>query len=331
LDQTKLPLKEVWKECKTLKQGFEAIRKLEVRGAPLIGVFAAYCIVVAMKSFPSSKEKFFVRFIQAVSYLKTSRPTAVNLFWALDRLEDVLQKTSRKPLSAIRKAICAEADAIYNEDILLCRKMGEYGAKLVKRGDRILTHCNAGALATSGTGTAVAVIYEAYRHYKNIKVYVDETRPLLQGARLTAWELVKEKIPSTLICDNMAAYLMQRGCIDKVFVGADRIAANGDVANKIGTYSLAVNAYYHGIPFYVVAPFSTFDLSLENGQQIPIEQRKESEVRTILGKIVIAPESVAVYNPAFDVTPARFIKAIITDKGIIKPPYNKNIKKVLCC
>ena len=330
LDQTGLPLKEVWKECRSLQQGFSAIQKLEVRGAPLIGVFAAYCIVVAMNKFSSSKDRFFKQFIQAVAYLKTSRPTAVNLFWALDRLETTVQKNSDKTLAAIKKAVRSQAQAIYKEDVLLCRKMGEYGARLVKKEDRILTHCNAGALATSGDGTAVAVIYQAYKRHKDIKVYVDETRPLLQGARLTAWELMKSNVPCTLICDNMAAYLMRLGLIDKVFVGADRIAANGDAANKIGTYSVAVNAHYHNIPFYVVAPFTSFDLTLDSGEEIPIEERRPAEVRTVLSKTTIAPEKVPVFNPAFDVTPHKLIKAIVTDKGIIYPPYNRNIKKILC-
>lgn len=330
IDQTKLPFKEMWQECKTLKQGWTAIKHLCVRGAPLLGVFAAYCMVIAMKKFSSSTEEFIRDFYQAANYLKTSRPTAVNLSWALERVECILQNNKGQPAAVIKKAIVSEALAIHNEDVLLCQKMGEYGVKLVGKGDTILTHCNAGFLATSGEGTALAVIYEAHRLNKDIKVYADETRPLLQGARLTAWELMKRKIPCTLICDNMAAYLMQQGAINKIFVGADRIAANGDTANKIGTYSVAVNAYYHKIPFYIVAPFSTFDLNLKSGKNIPIEQRRQEEVRTVLNKIKIAPQNVCVYNPAFDVTPNRLIKAIVTDRGIIQPPYSKNIKRILC-
>lgn len=329
IDQTQLPQREVWRECKTLKEGYTAIKQLQVRGAPLIGVFAAYCIAVASKAFRRQREEFFGQFRAAVDYLKGSRPTAVNLFWALERVEKAVVKNKSKSLTQIKRAVLAEAQAIHKEDIGLCRKMADYGVALIRDGDRILTHCNAGALAAGGEGTAVAVIYKAHRVYKDIKVYADETRPLLQGARLTAWELVKEGVPCTLICDNMAAHLMQKRRIDKIFVGADRIAANGDTANKIGTYNLAVIAHYHKIPFYVVAPFCTFDLSLSSGDLIPIEERSGEEVKTVLGRLVIAPAQVDAYNPAFDVTPRRLITAIVTDRGIIYPPFDKNILKII--
>jgi len=225
--------------------------------------------------------------------------------------------------------VTEEARTIHKEDIQLCKRMGEYGLKLVKKGDNILTHCNTGFLATSGEGTALSVVFSAHKKYKNIHVYADESRPLLQGARLTAWELMKKKVPYTVICDDMSAYLMQQGKIDVIFVGADRIAANGDTANKIGTYNLAVNAFYHKVPFYVVAPFSTFDLGISSGKDIPIEERNHDEVRIVFGKAQITPKNAHVYNPAFDVTPAKLITAIVTDRGIIRPPYRNNIRKVI--
>ena len=329
LDQTKLPLRELWRECKSLKDGYDAIKQLRIRGAPLIGVFAAYCIVIASKTFSSKKNNFLTQVTKAINYLKASRPTAANLFWALDRLEIVIKKNRNESVSHIKKEILKETKDIHREDVILCHKMADYGVKLIKKGDRILTHCNTGFLATSGEGTALAVIYKAHKLYRDIKVYVDETRPLLQGARLTAWELSKKKIPSAVICDNMAAYFMRKGQVDKILVGADRIAANGDTANKIGTYNLAVLAYYHKIPFYVVAPFSTFDLKLKSGKFIPIEERGADEVRKIVNKVYITPRKVRTYNPAFDITPHKLITAIVSDKGIIYPPYRKNIKRVI--
>ncbi|MDP2923456.1 MAG: S-methyl-5-thioribose-1-phosphate isomerase [Candidatus Omnitrophota bacterium] len=329
LDQTELPAKEVWRECKSLQDGYRAIKRLEVRGAPLIGVFAAYCIAVTSQKLSLRKAIFSKQLKSAIAYLKTARPTAVNLFWALERLEKAVLEHKNNNPEQLKSIILNQARQIHMEDVSLCEQMARHGVRLVKNGDRILTHCNTGFLATSGEGTALAVICKAHKIYKNIKVYADETRPLLQGARLTIWELTKRKIPCTLICDNMAAYLMQKGQIDKVFVGADRIARNGDTANKIGTYNVAVIAYYHKIPFYVVAPFGTFDLKLKNGAMIPIEQRRKDEVRKVLGKVYISPKKVSVFNPAFDVTPHHLITAIISDKGIIYPPYKNNIKKVL--
>ncbi|MFH1504551.1 MAG: S-methyl-5-thioribose-1-phosphate isomerase [Candidatus Omnitrophota bacterium] len=327
IDQTKLPLKEAWCECLSLKDGFQAIKYLKVRGAPLIGVFAAYCIYIHSKNLSQTKAVFLKQLNKSISFLKTCRPTAVNLFWALNRLEKEISLNINKSAVQIKQIILKLAKEIHKEDIALCERMADYGVKLIKKSDRILTHCNAGFLATGGDGTAVAVIYKARKIYKDIKVFVDETRPLLQGARLTAWELMKNKVSCTLICDNMAAYHMQKGLIDKIFVGADRIAANGDAANKIGTYSLAVLARYHKIPFYVTAPFSTFDLSLNSGKDIPIEQRPADEVRKVVNKVYIAPKNVQVNNPAFDVTPSKLITAIVTDKGIIYPPFKENIWK----
>jgi len=331
IDQTKLPLKEVWRECKNLNQGYKAIKELQVRGAPLIGVFAAYCIAVSLKRLSSNKVVFLKQILAQLKYLRGARPTAVNLSWALQRIEKVIATNKAEKVSQIKKAIIKEAKAIHAEDVRLCENMARHGATLINKGDGVLTHCNTGFLATSGEGTALAVISKAHKIRRDIMVYGDETRPLLQGARLTAWELTKDKVPCTLISDNMAAYLMQKKKIDKIFVGADRIAANGDAANKIGTYSLAVLAKYHKIPFYVVAPFSTFDLRVSSGKGIPIEQRKPDEVRIILGKLRIAPAKMKVFNPAFDVTPNELITAIVSDKGIIKAPYTKNIKNILSC
>tara|TARA_B100000315_G_C14574017_1_gene587032 strand:+ start:1783 stop:2820 length:1038 start_codon:yes stop_codon:yes gene_type:complete len=329
LDQTKLPLREIWRECKNLEDGFKAIKQLRVRGAPLIGVFAAYCTCINLKKLPRKKEDFLKALGKDIKHLKSCRPTAINLAWALKRLEVCVLKNEKSSVLVIKKKLFKEAKLIHKEDIGLCKKMAEVGVKLIKKGDRILTHCNTGFLATSGEGTALAVIFKAKKKYKDIYVYADETRPLLQGSRLTAWELMKKNVPSSVISDSTAAFLMQKGKIDKVFLGADRIAANGDTANKIGTYSVAVLAHYHKIPFYVVAPFSSFDLSLKSGKFIPIEERSGQEVRKVLNKVYIAPKYAKVRSPAFDVTPSRLITAIVSDKGIIYPPFTKNIKKIL--
>ncbi|MCF7907398.1 MAG: S-methyl-5-thioribose-1-phosphate isomerase [Candidatus Omnitrophica bacterium] len=331
LDQTQLPLKELWRECRRLEDGFLAIKLLRVRGAPLIGVFAAYCVAIHLNNLSKSKDVFLRQFKKSLKDLEACRPTAVNLSWALNRLRKAANKVSGQSISVIKREVLNEAKAIHKQDVLLCKQMADCGLKLIKKGDQILTHCNTGFLATSGQGTALAVIYQAAKKYNNkIVVYADETRPLLQGSRLSAWELIKKKVPSYVICDNMAASLMAKGKIDKVFLGADRISANGDVANKIGTYNVAVIANYHKVPFYVVAPFSTFDLSLKSGASIPIEERKPDEVRKVVSKVYIAPKQAKVCNPAFDVTPSRLITAIVSDKGIIYPPFRKNIKKVLC-
>jgi len=332
LDQTLLPQKEVYRECITVRDGFKAIKSLQVRGAPLIGIFSAYCIYVSLKKFSSkSKLLFFNRLNKNIEYLKSCRPTAVNLSWALERIKTVASRNKEKSIEEIKQLILKEAQAIHRQDIEICRKMVDNGIKLIKDNDKILTHCNSGQLATGGEGTALGIICRAAKIYKNIKVYIDETRPLLQGARLTAWELIKKKVNAVLICDNMAGYLMQKGEVDKVIVGADRITRRGDVANKIGTYSLAVLSHYHKIPFYVAAPFSSFDLSIEKGEDIPIEEREGEEVKKVLGKVEIAPKEIRPYNPAFDVTPHNLISGIITEKGTIYPPFEENIKKYFSC
>jgi len=330
IDQTKLPGKLEYLYINDLKTLWRAIRELKVRGAPALGAAAALGLYLGIKD---SKAKNFAQFSKELDrvakYIATSRPTARNLFWALERVCSVVAINRHKPIAELKKLIFSEAKKIIEEDRSACRRMGEFGEKLIKNGNSILTICNAGALATIDYGTALGVIYRAKEKGKRIKVYASETRPLLQGARLTTWELKAKGIDTTLITDNMAATLMQQGKIDLVITGADRIAANGDSANKIGTYNLAVLAKFHKIPFYIAAPESTFDLSLQTGRQIPIEQRNSSEVTSLFFKRPITPKGIKVYNPAFDVTPNRLITAIITEKGVIRPPYKKNIKKVL--
>ncbi len=329
VDQTKLPGGLKFVNCGDLRRLWKAIRSLEIRGAPAIGIAGALGVLLgAMNSKAKNSTGFFGELNANVKYLASSRPTAVNLFWALARMESVARVNSGKEISEIKKILLKEALRIIAEDKKSCRAMARHGAALVRRGDTILTHCNAGGLATADYGTALGVLFESKRQGKRIKVYADETRPLLQGARLTAWELMREGIDTTLICDNMAASLMSKGKIDKIFVGADRIASNGDAANKIGTYSLAVLAKYHRVPFYVVAPLSTFDFKLKTGADIPIEERDADEVRTVFG-YVIAPKNVKVYNPAFDVTPNSLISAIVTERGIFRKPYVKNLSVLL--
>lgn len=302
---------------------------MQVRGAPALGVAAAFGVYLGIKDFRGNNSRQFLKKLKSViKYLGSSRPTAVNLFWSLARMNKLAWKNKNKPVKEIKAMILKEAKEIFKEDKLVSRKMGEHGQIFIKNNDRILTICNAGALATADYGTALALIYKAKAKRKNIKVFASETRPLLQGARLTTWELKKHKIDTTLICDNMAASLMSQKKIDKVITGADRIASNGDSANKIGTYSLAVLAKYHKIPFYIVAPASSFDLKLKTGKGIPIEQRNQEEV-TIINNKRIAAKNVKVYNPAFDVTPHHLITAIVTEKGIIKPPFSKHIRKLL--
>ncbi|MFH1616259.1 MAG: S-methyl-5-thioribose-1-phosphate isomerase [Planctomycetota bacterium] len=330
IDQRKLPGSLEILRCRNIEQVWDAIKNLAVRGAPAIGVTAAYGVCLAMQGLDEScqLDKALSRVRQSCDFLATSRPTAVNLFWALrrisDRAENFAASNKNASVSELRRRILAEARMIHQEDIEMCRAIGRNGKKFIKDNFGILTHCNAGALATSGEGTALAPMFEAHRDGCSFCVYVDETRPLLQGARLTAWELGEAGIDTTLICDNMAASLMKEGKINAVITGADRIAANGDTANKIGTLALSILAGYYSIPFYIAAPSSTFDLSLENGGQIPIEQRCEDEITTI-GRIKVAPEGVKVYNPAFDVTDACNITAIITEKGIIEKPNTDRI------
>jgi len=299
-----------------------------VRGAPAIGVAAAMGLALgAVSLLPSSAQKFRKQIIIICDQIAAARPTARNLFWALERMKKCLEDAIISGKQNLATQLVSEAKRICAEDITINRQIGKHGNMLIADGDNILTHCNTGALATAGYGTALGVIRAARKQGKKLHVYVDETRPLLQGSRLTAWEMQKEKIPATLITDNMAGFLMQQGKIDKIIVGADRIAANGDTANKIGTYSLAVLAVAHGIPFYVAAPLSTFDFSLKTGTEIPIEERSADEVTHFRG-IAAAPRGMKVYNPAFDLTEARYISAIITEEGIITKPYRTALARI---
>lgn len=328
IDQTLLPRQKVIIECKTYKDVAKAIKEMNVRGAPAIGVTAAYGMVLGAFEYDGDdKEAFFDYLNDVGDVIKGTRPTAVNLFWAVDRILNRADEVRDKDITSIKIVLEEEANRMAREDIDTNRCMGHYGAQLLKDGDTVLTHCNAGALATVDYGTALGVIRAAVEEGKNISVFADETRPYLQGARLTAWELMEDNIPVTLITDNMAGYVMKKGLINAVIVGADRIAANGDVANKIGTYSVAVLAKENNIPFYVVAPISTLDLDIKAGDDIPIEERSSMEVTHICG-VPIAPEGVKVMNPAFDVTPNKYITGIITEEGVIYPPYNKNLQKV---
>ncbi|GAB4274217.1 S-methyl-5-thioribose-1-phosphate isomerase [Thermincola ferriacetica] len=327
LDQTKLPHEVVYVKCFTAEDVAHAIKTMQVRGAPAIGAGAAFGMALtALKEDDADRQKFLARMEEVGRYLAATRPTAVNLFWAIERM---LAKTRELIQSGadLKEGIVQEALAIYREDIEMNKRIGHYGNEVVPAKANILTHCNAGALATAGYGTALGVIRAAHAAGKDIHVYADETRPLLQGARLTAWELMQDNIPVTLITDNMAGYLMRKGMIDLVVVGADRIAANGDVANKIGTYTVAVLAKANHVPFYVAAPGSTVDLTLSNGDLIPIEERGHEEVISLYGQ-GIAPQGVKVFNPAFDVTPHELITGIITDKGIIRPPFVEGLKKM---
>ena len=316
VDQTLLPMKFKYISCRDVNSLWHAIKELQVRGAPAIGIAGALGIILGIKCSKAKTGAVLAVDVEKIAkHLASSRPTAVNLFWALKRMKCVAVANKDKNVAQIKKILFKEALKIIDEDKKSCRQMARYGASLVKNGDTILTHCNAGGLATADYGTALGVLFEAKKQGKRIKVFADETRPLLQGARLTTWELMREGIDTTLICDNMAASLMSKGLIDKVFVGADRIAANGDTANKIGTYNVAVLAKHHGIPFYVVAPLSTFDPNISTGKDIPIEERDGDEVRMLCGKFT-APKNVKVYNPAFDVTPNKLITAIVTEEGV---------------
>lgn len=323
VDQTQLPGQLVRLRCESVPEVHDAIRRLVVRGAPAIGVAAAYGVCLARDETGSPTRRSY---LQAIDYLATSRPTAVNLFWALQRMKRVVTATDQD--DRLADQLLAEAVAIHEEDREMCRAIGRHGAELLQRCDRVLTHCNAGGLATSMWGTALAPIYHLHAAGKTLEVFADETRPLLQGARLTAWELAQAGVPVTVLTDSMAGSLMRTGRIDAVIVGADRIAANGDTANKIGTYSLAVLAHYHGIPFYVAAPSSTFDRNLDNGDTIPIEQRDRSEVAQPQGTLTV-PETAGVMNPAFDVTPAELITAIITERGVVQRPGRTALREHL--
>ncbi|HXT34454.1 MAG TPA: S-methyl-5-thioribose-1-phosphate isomerase [Chloroflexota bacterium] len=327
LDQTQLPFAEVVLHCRSTEELAEAITSLRVRGAPAIGVAAAFGVAHAAFLAVDDQEDaggFREAVRSACTRLAATRPTAVNLFWALERMRAKLDALEAAEPAAAAGALLAEARAIAQEDAAACRRIGELGAELIENGMRVLTHCNAGALATAGIGTATAPIFVAHEQGRHVHVYVDETRPLLQGARLTAWEMDRARVPFTLIADNMAASLMRRGNIDAVFVGADRIAANGDVANKIGTFGVALAARAHGVPFYVAAPISTIDLATPSGDAIPIEERKPEEVRSAHGHRLV-PDHFPVYNPAFDVTPAEYVTAIITERGIVRAPFEESL------
>jgi methylthioribose-1-phosphate isomerase len=320
LDQSKLPGVIEFLDCRDYQTVADAIRTLKVRGAPAIGVTAAMGVALGAQAINSADYQSFSHAVRKIcDELAATRPTAVNLFWAIERMKKKLESLRTEPISTIQQSLTSESQTILEEDIALCKAMGRYGAELIRDGETVLTHCNAGSLATAGYGTALGVIRSAWEQGKKIQVIADETRPVLQGARLTAWELMQDRIPVTLITDNMAGTLMRQGKIHLCVVGADRIAANGDVANKIGTYSVAVLAKAHNIPFYVAAPYSTIDLNTKSGDDIPIEQRNPSEVTTIHGSHSVAPKDVAVYNPAFDVTPAGLITGIITERGVFKP------------
>jgi len=322
IDQTRLPGELVTLQCRSVEEAWEAIRRLAVRGAPAIGIAAAYGVCLACPVEQPDRASY----LKAIEYLATSRPTAVNLFWALDRMQSVIESVGDEVDLANR--LLSEAKTIHDEDREMCRSIGRHGAKVLAGSKRVMTHCNAGGLATSVWGTALAPIYHLHQSGQPIEVFANETRPLWQGARLTAWELVQAGVPVTVLTDSMAGSLLKTGTIDAVIVGADRIAANGDVANKIGTYSLAVLAKYHGLPFYVAAPSSTFDLSLACGDLIPIEQRDPAEVATPHG-IPIVAKGANVMNPAFDVTPAELITAIITERGVIDSPSPEKVRQML--
>ena len=328
LDQTKLPTEEIYITCKTDDQVADAIRTMVVRGAPAIGVATAMGIALAAKNSKAETAGELKRDLdRACDIIGKTRPTAVNLFWAIRRMQEKFERIRIRPVPQIKQALIEEAQRMHAEDIAANQAMGRHGATLMPSTGGILTHCNAGALATAGYGTALGVIRAAVEQGKKIHVYADETRPFLQGSRLTAWELMKDGIPTTVISDNMAGAMMKQGKIGAIVVGADRIAANGDVANKIGTYTVAVLAKEHGIPFYVAAPISTVDLACPDGSKIPIEQRNAKEVTHIAGK-QMTPDGVAIENPAFDVTPAKYVAAIITENGIARAPYEDSLRKL---
>jgi methylthioribose-1-phosphate isomerase len=328
IDQTKLPTEEVYVTCTTHQQVADVIRNMVVRGAPAIGVAAAMGIALGVKNSraqnPADLKKDFDQICETI---RQTRPTAVNLFWAIRRMTEKFESLRACPIAQIQQALIEESQRMHAEDIAANQAMGRHGATLMPSSGGVLTHCNAGALATAGYGTALGVIRAAVEAGKKIHVYADETRPFLQGSRLTAWELMKDGIPTTVISDNMAGVMMQQGKIGAIVVGADRIAANGDVANKVGTYTVAILAKEHGIPFYVAAPISTVDLETPDGSKIPIEQRNKKEVSHIAGKQMV-PDGVEIENPAFDVTPAKYVAAIITERGIARAPYTESLKKL---
>ena len=328
IDQRILPDKEVYRTYKDYRGVARGIKTMVIRGAPAIGVAGAMGVALGAKKIRAREIKKFKREFEKIArHMASTRPTAVNLFWGIERMRGVLSRNEDRPVEEIKKRLIEEAITIHDEDIEINKRIGRNGARLLKKDSTVLTHCNAGALATAGYGTALGVIRGAVERGKNIRVLADETRPFLQGTRLTAWELKKDNIDVTLITDNMAGHLMKEGLVDAVVVGADRIASNGDVANKIGTYTVAVLAREHGIPFYVAAPLSTIDMGIKSGSEIPIEERDTREVTHIKGRR-LAPKGIKVRNPVFDVTPNRLVTAIITEKGVVRRPYKANIKKL---
>lgn len=328
LDQTYLPKREVYSDIQDIGRVWEAIRKLRVRGAPAIGIAAAYGFYMGIKELPESTfDSFWVEVERVGEYLEGARPTAVNLKWALDRIKTTIQAHKDKPIDEIKDIVLKTAETIHAEDKRICKKIGEQGVDLVNKGAKILTHCNTGSLATGQYGTALSVVFHAHEAGKEIEVWVDETRPLLQGSRLTAWELMNAEIPMKIITDSAAGSLMRQGKVDMVIVGTDRVAANGDTANKIGTYPLAVLAKENDVPFYVAVPLSTIDMDLENGDDIPIEERDGEEITSFNGSQV-APKKAETFNPAFDITPHKYITGFITEKGIVEPPFDKAFEKL---
>ncbi len=323
LDQRLLPHKEVYRACRNYQEVGQAIREMVIRGAPAIGVAAA--MGVALGALKSGEKNFDREFERIFLTLSKTRPTAVNLFWALERMRKIYTANRNQGVETVKRLLKEEAQKIYREDIAANKQLGKFGAALLRNAKHVMTHCNAGALATAGYGTALGIMRALKESGKQFDVWVSETRPFLQGARLTAWELKKEKIPATLVTDNMAGYLMQKGRVDAVVVGCDRVAANGDVANKIGTYAIAVLAKRHGIPFYVAGPTSSIDLNCPSGKEIPIEQRDPREVSHLFGR-ALAPKGTKIFNPAFDITSQDLVSAIITEKGVINPPYPHNIR-----
>jgi methylthioribose-1-phosphate isomerase len=327
LNQNQLPARVEYERIFSHQELAQAIKQLKVRGAPLIGVAAAYGLALAVINYSGTRDNLEIYYREAERLFASTRPTAVNLFWAINRMNSVFESYQHEDIESLRKRLLHEAQSICDEDVATNKLIGEWGQALLPPDGRIMTICNAGALATCGYGTALGVIRSAHKRNKIKQVWVCETRPVLQGARLTVWELMQDKIPITLITDSMAAYLMNQHKVDAVVAGADRIAANGDAANKIGTFSLAVLANYHKLPFYIAAPLSTIDMNITSGQEIPIEERNREEVRQIRGEYITVPE-VAVYNPAFDVTPADLISGIITEAGVITPPYGEGLLRV---